>query len=168
MEEKYEIDVQLDKKTLDHFLIRNNFLRAGGVAGLLISFAAILGLIVFWKEFATSQRVILVFLGAMFTIIQPVGILLKGRNQLKSGAFRKPFHYIFSEEGIQVKNIAGPVQVQWQQIRKVIVTREAMYIYMNSVSALIIPAHECDSSFEQIAILVKKKCEGRKKRGQRS
>lgn len=62
MEERYEIDVQLDKKTLDRFLIRNNFLRAGGVAGLLISFAAILGLIVFWKEFAVSQRVILVFL----------------------------------------------------------------------------------------------------------
>lgn len=39
MEERYEIDVQLDKKTLDRFLIRNNFLRAGGVAGLLISFA---------------------------------------------------------------------------------------------------------------------------------
>ncbi len=107
MEERYEIDVQLDKKTLDRFLIRNNFLRAGGVAGLLISFAAILGLIVFWKEFAVSQRVILVFLGAMFTVIQPFGILLKGWNQLKSGAFRKPFHYIFSEEGIEVKNIAG-------------------------------------------------------------
>ena len=25
MEERYEIDVQLDKKTLDRFLIRNNF-----------------------------------------------------------------------------------------------------------------------------------------------
>lgn len=72
MEERYEIDVQLDKKTLDRFLIRNNFLRAGGVAGLLISFAAILGLIVFWKEFAVSQRVILVFLGAMFTVIHAI------------------------------------------------------------------------------------------------
>gem|GEM_PF-6993108 len=46
MEEKYEIDVQLDKKTLDHFLIRNNFLRAGGVAGFLIKFFAVFGVIV--------------------------------------------------------------------------------------------------------------------------
>ena len=32
MEERYEIDVQLDKKTLDRFLIRNNFLREIGRA----------------------------------------------------------------------------------------------------------------------------------------
>lgn len=160
MEERYELDVQLDKKTLDRFLIRNNFLRAGGVAGLLISFAAILGLIVFWKEFAVSQRVILVFLGAMFTVIQPFGILLKGWNQLKSGAFRKPFHYIFSEEGIEVKNIAGTAKVEWKQIRKVITTKEAMYIYMNSISALIIPAQECSGHYAEIATMVKKKSKG--------
>ncbi len=35
-EECIEIDVQLDKKTLNHFLLRNNFLRTGGVIGLLI------------------------------------------------------------------------------------------------------------------------------------
>ena len=160
MEERYEIDVQLDKKTLDRFLIRNNFLRAGGVAGLLISFAAILGLIVFWKEFAVSQRVILVFLGAMFTVIQPFGILLKGWNQLKSGAFRKPFHYIFSGEGIEVKNIAGTAKVEWKQIRKVITTKEAMYIYMNTISALIIPAQECSGHYAEIATMVKKKSKG--------
>ena len=147
MEERYEIDVQLDKKTLDRFLIRNNFLRAGGVAGLLISFAV-------------SQRVILVFLGAMFTVIQPFGILLKGWNQLKSGAFRKPFHYIFSEEGIEVKNIAGTAKVEWKQIRKVITTKEAMYIYMNSISALIIPAQECSGHYAEIATMVKKKSKG--------
>lgn len=160
MEERYEIDVQLDKKTLNRFLIRNNFLRAGGVAGLLISIAAILGLIVFWQEFSVAQRVILIFLGAMFTLIQPFTLLLKGWNQLKNGTFRKPFHYIFDEEGMEVKNIAGTAQVEWKRIRKVIVTKEAMYIYMNSVSALIVPAKECDGKYDEIATMVKTKSKG--------
>ena len=64
-----EIGVQLDKKTLNHFLIRNNFLRTGGVIGLLISIAAIAGLIAFWQYFGVAQRVILIFLGLMFTVI---------------------------------------------------------------------------------------------------
>lgn len=33
MEERYEIDVQLDKKTLDRFLIRNNFCVREAMAG---------------------------------------------------------------------------------------------------------------------------------------
>ena len=48
-EECIEIDVQLDKKTLNRFLLRNNFLRTGGVIGLIISVAAILGLFAFWN-----------------------------------------------------------------------------------------------------------------------
>ena len=47
-DEVLELDVQLDKKTLDRFLLRNNFLRAGGVIGILISLAAIVGLLLFW------------------------------------------------------------------------------------------------------------------------
>ena len=93
-------------------------------------------------------------------MIQPFGILLKGWNQLKSGAFRKPFHYIFSDEGIEVKNIAGTAKVEWKQIRKVITTKEAMYIYMNSVSALIIPAQECGGKYAEIAAMVKKRSKG--------
>ena len=52
-DEVLELDVQLDKKTLDRFLLRNNFLRAGGVIGILISLAAIVGLLLFWKYFAS-------------------------------------------------------------------------------------------------------------------
>lgn len=150
-----EIDVQLDKKTLNRFLIRNNFLRAGGVIGLLISVAAIVGLILFWKYFGSAQRVILIFLGLMFTVIQPVTLLLKGWEQLKRGAFREPFHYKFSEEGIEIVNIAGTANVDWENIRRVVVTKEALYIYMNSVSALIIPRAECDDNYVAIAGMIK-------------
>lgn len=150
-----EIDVQLDKKTLNHFLIRNNFLRAGGVIGLLISFVAIVGLIVFWKYFGNAQRVILIFLGLMFTVIQPVTLLMKGWEQLKNGAFRKPFHYKFSEEGIEVVNIAGTVNIEWKNVRRVVTAKEAMYIYMNAVSALIIPKAECGDKYVAIARMAK-------------
>lgn len=150
-----EIDVQLDKKTLNRFLIRNNFLRAGGVIGLLISFAAIVGLILFWNYFGNAQRIILIFLGLMFTVIQPVTLLMKGWEQLKKGAFREPFHYKFSEEGMEIVNIAGTANVDWENIRRVVVTKEALYIYMNSVSALIIPRAECGDKYVAIAGMIK-------------
>lgn len=152
-----EIDVQLDKKTLNHFLIRNNFLRAGGVIGLLISIAAIAGLIAFWQYFGVAQRVILIFLGLMFTVIQPVTLLLKGWEQLKKGAFREPFHYTFSPEGIEVVNIAGTANVEWDNIRRVVTAKDALYIYMNSVSAFIIPRSECGDKYVAIANMLKER-----------
>ncbi len=153
--EVIELDVQLDKKTLNHFLIRNNFLRAGGVIGLLISIAAVVGLILFWKYFAVAQRVILIFLGLMFTVIQPVTLLMKGWEQLKKGAFKEPFHYTFSSGGIEVVNIAGTANVEWENIRRVVVTKDAIYIYMNSVSAFIIPRSECGEKYVPVAKMLK-------------
>jgi hypothetical protein len=150
-----EIDVQLDKKTLNHFLLRNNFLRAGGIFGLLISLAAILALILFWKYFAVAQRVILVFLGLMFTVIQPVTLLLKGWEQLKKGSFREPFHYCFSEQGIEVVNVSGTANVEWKEIHRTVVTKDAFYIYMNTVSAFIIPRSECGDKYIEIAKMLK-------------
>ena len=154
-EECIEIDVQLDKKTLNHFLLRNNFLRTGGVIGLLISAAAIVGLVAFWNYFGAAQRMILLFLALMFTVIQPVTLLMKGWEQLKKGAFREPFHYTFTPEGVEVVNIAGTANVEWEQIRSVVVTKDAMYIYMNAVSALIISREECDGRFTEITKMVR-------------
>ncbi len=154
-EECIEIDVQLDKKTLNHFLLRNNFLRTGGVIGLLISAAAIVGLVAFWNYFGAAQRMILLFLALMFTVIQPVTLLMKGWEQLKKGAFREPFHYTFTPEGVEVVNIAGTANVEWEQIRRVVVTKDAMYIYMNAVSALIISREECDGRFTEITKMVR-------------
>lgn len=153
--EVIELDVKLDKKTLNVFLLRNNFLRAGGVIGILISLAAIAGLIFFWTYFGSAQRILLVFLGLMFTVIQPAGLLLKGWNQLKTGAFREPFHYTFSEKGMAVTNIAGEVEVEWKDIRKAIVTKEAMYLYMNAVSAFILPRAACGDKYVELAKLVR-------------
>lgn len=147
---KIEIDVRLDRKTLDCFLIRNNYMRFGGIVGLLISFSALAGLIAFWQHFAVSQRVILLFLFLMFTVIQPFTLLLKGWEQLKKGCFRDPFHYGFSDEGVEVVNTAGTVQITWDQIWRAVVTRQAMYLYMNSVSAFIIPRKECEEYFDEI------------------
>lgn len=156
-DEVLELDVQLDKKTLDRFLLRNNFLRAGGVIGILISLAAVVGLLVFWKYFSSSQRVILIFLGLMFTVIQPLTLLLKGRSQLKTGAFREPFHYTFTKTGMTVENMAGTVEVKWTDMRKVIVTKEAVYLYMNAVSAFIIPRQACGENYVRLAKLIGEK-----------
>lgn len=150
-----EMDVKLDRRTMNRFLIRNNYMRAGGVAGLLISLAAIVGLVVFWKYLGSAQRILLIFLGLMFTIIQPVSLLLKGWSQLKTGAFREPFHYTFTEEGMTVENMAGVVEVAWKDVRKAVVTKEAMYLYMNAVSAFILPRAECGEHYVELAGLVR-------------
>lgn len=153
-DEVLELDIKLDKKTLNRFLLRNNFLRVGGVIGLFISAAAIVLLIVFWSALSTPQRVILFFLGLMFTVIQPLSLLMKGWNQLKSGTFREPFHYKFSAAGMMVENMAGSVEVKWADIRKAIVTKDAIYLYMNALSAFILPRAACKESYVKLAGMI--------------
>lgn len=149
-----ELEIQMDKKSMNRFLLRNNFFRAGGVCGILISLAAIAGLVLFWGEFQLPQRVILIALALMFTVIQPFSLLLKGWNQLKSGTFKEPFHYTFSSDGITVENMAGSVDVEWDQIRKAVITKEAVYLYMNAVSAFILPRSACGERYDELVKLI--------------
>lgn len=153
-EEVLELDIKVDKKTLNRFLLRNNFLRLGGIIGLFISVAAIVLLIVLWSALSTPQRVVLIFLGLMFTVIQPLSLLMKGWNQLKSGTFREPFHYEFSAAGMKVENMAGAVDVKWSDIRKAVIGKDAIYLYMNALSAFILPRAACGESYAKVAGMV--------------
>lgn len=153
-DEVLKLDIKVDKKTLNRFLLRNNFLRLGGVIGLFISAAAIVILIVLWSALSAPQRVILFFLALMFTVIQPLSLLMKGWNQLKSGTFREPFHYEFSAAGMRVENMAGSVDVKWPDIRKAVVTKDAIYLYMNALSAFILPRAACKESYARLTGMI--------------
>lgn len=152
-----ELEIQMDKKSMSRFLLRNYFLRVGGVCGLVISLAAVAGLVLFWGEFQFAQRVLLIALALMFTVIQPFSLLLKGWNQLKTGAFQKPFHYTFSDQGVTVENMAGSVEVEWNQIRRAVITKEAVYLYMNAVSAFILPRSGCGERYTELTKLIEEK-----------
>ena len=150
-----EIDVVLDKKSLNRFLIYHNYSRFSGVIGVVISLAALVGLFWKWGAWTVQQRVILVLLSLLFTVFQPLMLMWKGRKQLMMEEFQIPFHYVFDEDGVTISQNEQSQKVAWKEIRKIKYGKDAIYVYTSTISAFVVPRSQCDGKFDELVALMK-------------
>ena len=150
-----EFDVKMDAKSLSGFVIYHNYMRPGGILGLVLSVVAIVSLIIRWEDWTSVQRCLLIALALLFLIFQPLMLLKKANDQLHSDAFKYPMHYIFKEDGFTISQGDKSECYQYSDIRKPVFHKGVMYLYMTTVSALIVPKSSCKDDFDRIKEMVK-------------
>ena len=150
-----QLDVKLDKKSLGHFLLYHNYARPAGVIGIIISLAAVVALCVRLDFWTMTQRGILVVLALLFTVLQPMMLLWKGKKQLQMEEFQEPFHYVFDEKGVVISQKEQKQEFTWKEIRRIVYRREAVYVYMSTVSAFVLPRAQCGGQFEALVAMMK-------------
>ncbi len=155
-----ELDVKMDMGTLSKFVLRSNFLRSSGIIGLILSVAALVLLIVFWGKFVWLQRLMLLALGLLFTVIQPIMLVLKESKTLKTGVYREKVHYSIYKDGIDITSIDGEVNIVWDDIYKLSCKKNAIYIYMNALLAFIINKKSCGSRYDEVVKYLKEHING--------
>ncbi len=152
-----ELDVKLDKKSLSRFLLYHNYARPSGVIGVVISIAAVVALIVEWGLWTQPQRGMLIVLALLFTVLQPMMLVSKGKRQLQMEEFQIPFHYRFDDHGVAISQKEQKQEFTWEDVRKIVYRKDAVYVYMSAVSAFVIPANQCMDCFEEMVQLMKEK-----------
>ena len=155
-----EFEVKMDGGSLGGFVLYHNYMRPGGLIGLVLSVAAIVMLIIRWDHWTGVQRCLLIILALLFLVFQPLMLLQKANAQLQSDAFRIPMHYEFGEERFSISQNDKQEEFAYTDIRKVVFRKNVMYLYMTTVSAFIIPRRACED-FDRVKELVK---EGRRTR----
>lgn len=150
-----ELDVRLDKKLLNSFLLYHNYVRPAGILGIIISIAAVIVLCVRWSYWTTTQRGILIVLALLFTVFQPMMLLWKGKKQLSMEEFQQPFHYVFDDKGVEISQNDQKQEFSWEDIRKITYRANAAYVYMSTVSAFVIPASQCEGRFPELVSMMK-------------
>lgn len=152
-----KLDVKMDMKSLSGFLLYHNYVRVAGGFSVLISLGALAGLIVKWDVWMASQKVMLVILALLFTVIQPLMLLYRGSRRLQSEDYQKPFHYEFNEDGIVISQGDLRQESAWRDVRKIVYRKNAIYVYMSTVSAFVLPREQCDGRFEELISLMKER-----------
>lgn len=156
-----EVDVKLDSGSLNRFLIYHNYMRVSGIIGLLLSVAALLALCFKWGMWTPMQRGLLVVLALLFTVLQPLMLISKGKKQLAMEEFQIPFHYCFNDSGVVISQKDQSQSFQWKEIRRTVFRRDAIYVYMSSVSAFVIPKEQCRGKFEELVRLIRDRSRSR-------
>lgn len=151
-----EFEVKMDAKSLSGFVLYHNYIRPGGIIGVFLSVAAIVALIIRWDHWTGIQRCLLVVLALIFLIFQPLMLLRKANTQLRSGVFDKPMNYRFDEDGFVISQGENKEEHHYEDIRKLVIHKNVIYLYMTSVSAFIIPRSQC-GEFDKLTALFRDK-----------
>lgn len=154
--EQIEFDVELSAGDLYAFLMRHTYTGISGIFGLFLSFGSWLVCALRFGKLDMTARIALFVIGCLFTIVQPVMLYSKARNQARQNKnINASIHYAIAEDGITVSQGEQEVCVKWYEVRKMVRTKRAVYLYMSPVRAFIFPESQCGEQFaylcEQIA-----------------
>ena len=151
----YEIDVDLKFDDLYRYTMRHTYFQLSGVFGILISVGSLILCFLNRRIYSSSTIFVLIFVGLLFTVIQPIMLYSKCKMQMKKNeGINAPLHYTLSEEGIGIEQKEQSAEVKWYDVRKVVKAKGGLYIYMSPARAFIFPRKQCGQEYEEIASVV--------------
>ena len=157
MENTLQFKVKIGVKDLFRFLMEYNYTSIGGAFGLVISFACFGMLAYSFSDNSAQVNLLLLVVGLLFTVIQPLMLLKKAAVQVvKNPVFRDQLEYEVSEDGITVRQGDVEQQILWDGIFKICESKKQILVYTSRVNACIWPKEQLVGSLEQVKSILAK------------
>lgn len=149
MEGSKEYSILIGVKDMQHFVLRHMYRSFSGWFGVIISVAALIMLCMGWNVYGNLEKIALIVLSLLFTIVQPVQLLLKAKRQVNSQEiFKAPIIYNLCKDGMVIRQGEQKVSVMWDDISRIVETRKAFFLYTSPIRAFIFPKHLLDDTKE--------------------
>lgn len=149
MEGSREYEVLIGVKDMQHFVIRHMYRSFTGWFGVIISAAAVVMLVMGWNVYGNMEKIALLVLSLLFTVVQPVQLLMKAKRQvLSQETFKTPIIYNLCRDGIVIRQDEQKVSIMWDDISKFVETRKAFFLYTSPVRAFIFPKNAVGDAAE--------------------
>ena len=88
--------VNMTFPALFSYVMNTNYRSMRGILGLVLSFGAIVMLVIGWNTTSGRQKAIFIIVALMFTVINPLSLAFKTFKQLKtSPSYKQPLVYTF-------------------------------------------------------------------------
>lgn len=131
LEQGISVSIPMKTRYMYSFLFQHLHRSFQGILGVVISIAALIAFGMSLDSSAdVSRKVILLIIGLLFTVVNPVLLWFKAYKQVKlSPIYKEPLQYDFSSEGIRVSQGAEEQFVTWKQVVEVRRTPSVLIIY---------------------------------------
>lgn len=151
-------DAKLSAGELYAFSMRHTYRSMSGIFGLIISFASLIICAVRFEYLDRTAVMALIIIGLIFTVVQPVMLWSKAKAQVrKNKSINDTLHYTINDDGITVSQGEQEAKVKWYEIRKTVVVKDAIYVYMSPVRAFIFTKKQCGESFSELVRNIQEK-----------
>lgn len=158
MEKTIKIKIKLGVWDLYHFLLQYNYKSFGGIFGLIISLLSLVYVITTFGKHDMRTNIIFLFIGLLWTVIQPLLLLQKAAQQTtKNEAYKAALEYEFDSTGLKIYQGKEKAEVLWDNIVRVKEDRKQILLFTSRVHACILPKEQFVEELQQIKVLIQEK-----------
>lgn len=151
--DKITFKVKISVNNLFEFMMNSNYASFRGFVSVAFSIVCLVGTIHFWNDLSVVQRVLMIFMAMMFTVIAPIEYYIRARRQAKRG-FMDEFEYSFDKQGMTIRKGEEESELPWETVMKVINTKHLVAIYFSPIRAIIIPKKCIGEKFDELKELI--------------
>ncbi len=160
LEHQVTVSVQMKVSYMYSFLFQHLHRSFRGIFGVCISVAA---LVAFAMSFDgtqdTTRQVILLIIGLLFTVVNPIILLIKAAQQVKlSPIYKQPLVYTFSESGMKVAQGESEQFVTWKQVLEIRKTPSILVIYTSRNAGSILSLRELGDKRKEVEEIIATGC----------
>lgn len=165
MEQKpIKLNFKIQTKDLFIFMLRHTYTSISGLFGLVLSLISFGLLFAGFAKGDDFKMLVLLVLGLMFTVINPVMIYMKAKNQaLSNPIYKNELFYTLDDQGISLSVGNTKDSIEWSQVLKWNKTKGLQILYTTMVHAILLPVSAMNGQEEEVEALLREKL-GRKKK----
>lgn len=134
------ITVKMTYQSLCSYIMNTYYRGFQGISGLILGFGSLILMVVGWQSLTWKQKVILGIVAGIFLVMNPLMLMFKAFQQFKlSPSYKKPLDYIFSDNGITVRQEEASQEIPWENVCRLFMTGKILAVYTSRLHAFVIP-----------------------------
>uniref|UniRef100_UPI004056D3F5 YcxB family protein n=1 Tax=Agathobacter sp. TaxID=2021311 RepID=UPI004056D3F5 len=153
---KVEFDVNLDQTHIFKFNMYQTYKSTQGMLSLVLPAIIFFRLYMNYESMGMDQILINLGLGILFLVYVPISLWLRAKKALKKNSvLASTLHFAFTEQSICVTQGEDKAEFKWENIYRMVSTKNLVLIYTNRVNAYVIPKLQMGMEYVKLAELAK-------------
>lgn len=160
---KIKINVQMTIKPMYEFLLYHTYGNIGGIAGVILGVICLVAGISGLTVGGHSRAILMLFLGFMLVVANPIMLWTKAAKQVKTTAmFKEPIAYELSEDGVHISQNEESFSVVWDEVAKVVETKNTIIIYISRIRAFVLTKESMGDDIGVVYAILKEQLKDRR------
>jgi len=145
-----ELKTKITSKVLFNYMLHHNYTSFAGIFGTVVG---ILLLVAFFKE--PTIGILYLFMGLIVLTFMPIEMWFRAKRQVKKNpSLCEPFHYILSDEGIEVSQGEHSEKLEWSVFYKASNVAGAIVVYITPQRAYIFPKQDVGEKLPMLTEMI--------------
>lgn len=150
------VDVKVGAKDLYGFTMYYTYSGIMGKIWLLFSLVCLIAVGITWGDVPLTSSLGLIFLGSLFTVVQPLMLYIKCMQRVaKTPSYKEKFRYTFEKGGFQIAQGDQSMRVGWTELFQIVCTKKALYLCVDPIHAQIISLEQIGAQAEELKAFIK-------------